>query len=150
MIWVIDASVALRWYLEDEAHGGADEILKAVVEKPRRFAVPELFAFEVYAVLQRLHPNGLHAFRKGIVPLLQGGLLRHPMTEELAIKAHHFVKKGLTGYDACYAALALDLKGCWLTFDKKAHKLIEKDELSCFLSEGLPKDWPFVYKGTNY
>ena len=61
MIWVIDASVALRWYLEDEAHGCADAVLKA----------------------------------------------------------------------------------CWLTFDKKAHELIEKDEVSCLLSEGLPKDWSF-------
>ncbi len=143
MIWVIDASVALRWYLEDEAHDCADEVLKEIIEKPRRFTVPELFAFEVYAVLQRLHPNGLQAFRKGIIPLLQGGLLRHPMTEELAVKANRFVKKGLTGYDSCYAALALDLKGCWLTFDKKAHKLIEKDEISCLLWEGLPKDWSF-------
>ncbi|MFZ0612141.1 MAG: PIN domain-containing protein [Desulfobacterales bacterium] len=84
-----------------------------------KFAVPELFAFEVYAVLQRLHPSGLNAFRKGILPLLQGGPLRHPMTEDLAVKANRFVKKGLTGYDACYAALAFDLKGCWLTFDKK-------------------------------
>lgn len=143
MIWVIDASVALRWYLEDEAHDRADDILKAVVDDPRRFAVPELFAFEVYAVLQRLHPNGLQAFRKGIIPILQGGLLRHPMTDELAIKANRFVKKGLTGYDACYAALALDLKGCWLTFDRKAHESIKNDELSCLLSESLPKEWSF-------
>ena len=141
MIWVIDASVALRWYLEEEVHYCADEVLKKIVEAPCRFTVPELFAFEVYAVLQRLHPNGLQAFRKGIIPLLHGGILRHPMTEELAIKANRFVKKGLTGYDACYAALALDLKGCWLTFDQKAHRLIETDEISCLLSEGLPKKW---------
>ena len=109
MIWVIDASVALRWYLEDEAHDCADEVLKAIVEDPRRLTVPELFAFEVYAVLQRLHPNGLQAFRKGIIPILKGGILRHPMTDDLAVRANGFVKKGLTGYDACYAALALDL-----------------------------------------
>jgi len=141
MIWVIDASVALRWFLKEEVHDCADEVLKTVVEDPRRFAVPELFAFEVYAVLHRLHPNGLQAFRKGIIPLLQGGVLRHPMTEELAVKANRFVKKGLTGFDACYAALALDLKGRWLTFDKKAHQLIKTEEASCLLSEGLPKDW---------
>ena len=143
MIWVIDASVALRWFLEEEAHDCADEVLKKVVEDPKRFTVPELFAFEVYAVLQRLHPDGLQAFRKGIIPLLQGGVLRHPMTEELAVKANRFVKKGLTGYDACYAALASDLKGHWLTFDKKAHKRIETEGVSCLLSEGLPNDWPF-------
>jgi predicted nucleic acid-binding protein len=141
MIWIIDASVALRWYLEDEAHDCAEEVLRAVVEDPRRFAVPELFAFEVFSVLQRLHPDGLQAFRKGIIPILQGGILRHPMTDELAVKANRFVKKGLTGYDACYAALALDLKSRWLTFDKKAHQLINNNKISCLLSDGLPKAW---------
>jgi predicted nucleic acid-binding protein len=141
MIWIIDASVALRWYIEDEAHDCAEEVLRAVVEDPRRFAVPELFAFEVFSVLLRLHPDGLQAFRKGIIPILQGGILRHPMTDELAVKANRFVKKGLTGYDACYAALALDLKSRWLTFDKKAHQLINNDKISCLLSDGLPKAW---------
>lgn len=141
MIWIIDASVALRWYIEDEAHDCAEEVLRAVVEDPRRFAVPELFAFEVFSVLQRLHPDGLQAFRKGIIPILQGGILRHPMADELAVKANRFVKKGLTGYDACYAALALDLKGRWLTFDKKAHQLINNNKISCLLSDGLPKAW---------
>jgi predicted nucleic acid-binding protein len=141
MIWIVDASVAVRWYLEEEAHNGADKVLRRIVEEPHRFTVPELFAFEVFAVLQRLHPKGLLAFRQGIIPLLQGGVLRHPMTDGLAVKANHFLKKGLTGYDACYAALALDLKGCWLTFDKKAHQLIKGEGVSCLLSEGLPENW---------
>jgi predicted nucleic acid-binding protein len=141
MIWIVDASVAVRWYLEEEAGFDSDQVLLKVVDEPRRFAVPELFAFEVYAVLQRLHPNGLQVFRKGIIPLLQGGILRHPMTEALSVKANRFVKKGLTGYDACYAALALDLKGCWLTYDKEAHKRIQTEKISCLLSEGLPKNW---------
>jgi predicted nucleic acid-binding protein len=141
MIWVVDASVALRWYLKDEEHDLAEEVLRAVIEDPRQFAVPELFAFEVYSVLQRLHPDGLLAFQKGIIPILQGGILRHPMTEELAVKANHLVKKGLNGYDACYAALAMDLKSRWLTFDKKAHNLINNDNISCLLLDGLPKGW---------
>ena len=67
MIWIVDTSVVVRWYLEEEAAYYADEVLKKVVEEPRLFAVPELFAFEVYAVLQRLHPNGLQVFRKGLI-----------------------------------------------------------------------------------
>jgi predicted nucleic acid-binding protein len=141
MIWVLDASVALRWYLQEESDDYADEVLKKIVDEPTLFAVPELFAFEVYVVLQRLHPNALLAFRNGIIPLLQGGMLRHPMTEDLAVKANRFVKKGLTGYDACYAALALDMKGCWLTYDRKAHELILVEKISCLLSDGLPESW---------
>lgn len=137
MIWVIDASVAVRWFIEEEAHPNADEILSMVVDSPERFAVPELFAFEVFSVLQRLHPNGLEVFRKGIIPLLEGGILRHPMTDDLALKADRFVRLGLTGYDACYAALAKDLKGLWLTFDQKAHKKLKKEKVSHYLADGI-------------
>jgi len=72
MIWVIDASVALRWYLEDEAHDCADEVLKAIVEDPCRFTVPELFAFEVYAVLQRL-PMAFRLFAKASFRFFRAG-----------------------------------------------------------------------------
>jgi len=141
MIWVIDASVALRWFIEDEKHPNSEAVLEKVIYEPESFAVPELFAFEVFSVLQRVHPNALAAFRKGIIPILQFGILRQPMTDTLAVKADHFVKLGLTGYDACYAALARDLKGIWLTFDKKAHELIQKEKVSCLLEDGMPAGW---------
>jgi predicted nucleic acid-binding protein len=141
MIWVIDASVAVRWFINEEAHPLADEVLEQVISEPEKFAVPELFAFEVFSVLLRVHPNGLEVFRKGIIPLLQGGIFRQPLTESLAVKANRFVKLGLTGYDACYAALARDLKGRWLTFDKKAHELIQEEKVSFCLDEKMPENW---------
>jgi predicted nucleic acid-binding protein len=141
MIWVIDASVAVRWFINEEAHPLADEVLEQVISEPEKFAVPELFAFEVFSVLLRVHPNGLEVFRKGIIPLLQGGIFRQPLTESLAVKANRFVKLGLTGYDACYAALARDLKGRWLTFDKKAHELIQEEKASFCLDEKMPENW---------
>ncbi len=142
MIWVIDASVAIRWFIEEEAHPHADEVLEKVIDKPERFAVPELFAFGLFSVLQRIHPSGLEAFRKGIIPLLQGGIFRHPMTENLALIAESFVKLGRSGYDACYAALARDLKGIWITFDEQAHKLIQKEKMSFLLGKRMPPNWP--------
>jgi predicted nucleic acid-binding protein len=141
MIWVIDASVAVRWFINEEAHPLADEVLEQVISEPEKFAVPELFAFEVFSVLLRVHPNGLEAFRKGIIPLLQGGIFRQPMTESLAVKANRFVKLGLTGYDACYAALARDLKGRWLTFDKNAHELIQEEKVSFCMDGKMPENW---------
>jgi predicted nucleic acid-binding protein len=142
VIWVIDASVAVRWFIEEEAHPNSDEVLRAVVQQPERFAVPELFTFEVFSVLVRLHPNGLQAFRKGILPILHAGIFRQPMTEDLAVKANRFVKLGLSGYDACYAALSKDLNGKWLTFDEKAHKIIRKKRVSILIKEKMPGSWP--------
>jgi len=63
------------------------------------------------------------------------------MTENLAVKANSFVNLGLTGYDACYAALARDLKGIWLTFDEQAYGLIQKENISCVLDERMPPSW---------
>jgi len=67
MIWVLDASVALRWLIEDEAHVNADEVLRRIVAEPYQFAVPELFAFEVFSVLNRIHPQAVKAYTLGSV-----------------------------------------------------------------------------------
>ena len=88
-----------------------------------------------------MHPDDLEVFRKGIIPILQEGILRQPMAETLMLKADRFIALGLTGYDACYAALAHDLKGMWLTFDRKAHTLIQKEKASFFLEETMPPSW---------
>ncbi len=141
MIWVIDASVAVRWFLEKESHPNADIILERMLSQPEKFAVPELFCFEVYAVLGQIHPKGAEVFIKGMVPVLNCGILRYPMTESLASEAVDFSENGLTGYDACYAALAKKLKGMWLTFDDKAHRLIKKNKVSHAILKDLPDNW---------
>ena len=72
MIWVIDASVALRWLLQEEEHPHADAVLQTVINNPDYFIIPELFCFEVFAVLCRLHPSPIDAYLEGIFPIIQG------------------------------------------------------------------------------
>jgi predicted nucleic acid-binding protein len=141
MIWIVDASVAVKWFLEDELHERADSVLKRWIDQPECFAVPELFCFEVFSVLCRVHTRGLDAFVGGVLPLIQGGVVRQPITEELVVDAARFVAMGLTGYDACYAALARQMEGLWLTFDGRAHRRIVGEGVSCDLGEGLPDGW---------
>ena len=142
MIWVVDASVAVRWFLKNENHPHANAVLRSLIDHPERFAVPELFCFEVYAVLCRMHPSGHQIFVKGMMPILNGGIFRQPMTVKLANRAARFVGKGLTGYDASYAALAKDMNGTWLTFDAKAHRRLAREKISHNLIRHLPKNWP--------
>ena len=141
MIWILDASVAVRWFLKDESHPNADAVLRRLIDHPEFFAIPELFCFEVYAVLCRIHPSGQDAFVKGMMPILNSGILRQPMTENLATRASRFVEKGLTGYDACYAALAKEIRGTWLTFDQKAHDIVARERISHDLTKALPRAW---------
>ena len=141
MRWILDASIAVRWFLSDERHSHADSVLERLVHEPGTFAVPELFAFETFSVLQRLHPKPLEVFANGVIPILQGGLLRYPMTSSLARKANRFTRNGLTGHDACYVGLAEELDGMWLTFDSKAVKTIRRPKLAFCISEELPRNW---------
>jgi len=141
MIWIIDASVALRWFLKNEVHPNAEAVLFRLLENPHLFAVPELFTFEVYAVLCRLHPQGSNVYLKGVIPLINSGIFRQPMTENIVRQSYPFTEKGLSGYDACYAALAKELQGTWLTFDEKAHRCIAEDQISHVLTDSLPSNW---------
>jgi predicted nucleic acid-binding protein len=139
--YVIDASVAVRWYLEEEQHPNADAVLERVIHHPENFAVPELFTFEVLAVLMRLHPEPLSAYTTCFIPIIQGGIIRYPMTDNVARLACYYGKKGITGYDASYLGLAEELDSIWLTFDAKAHKRVDSSKRSVCLSENLPDNW---------
>jgi predicted nucleic acid-binding protein len=140
--FVIDASVALRWYLVEERRENAESVRLRLIEEPDLFAVPELFGYEVFSVLSRAHPQPWETFRAGILPLLSSGILRYPLTDAVAERAARFVALGLAGYDAMYAALAEELGACWLTFDARAHARIAAEELSFDLNAGLPPEWP--------
>ena len=141
MRYVLDASVALRWYIEEERNESADAVHRRVIDQPSAFAVPELFAYEVFSTMFRVHPKPREAFEEGILPLLRSGLLRYPMTDGIAQRAARFVASGLTGYDAVYAALAEELGAVWLTFDGEAHSRIQAEHLSQDLNAGLPAQW---------
>jgi predicted nucleic acid-binding protein len=138
---VIDASVAVRWYLEEEQHPNADAVLERVIHHPEDFAVPELFAYEVLAVLMRLHPDPLSVYITGFMPIIQGGIIRYSMTENVARITCDYGKKGMTGYDAAYLALADELNSIWLTFDAKAHQRVVSSKRSVCLLEKLPDYW---------
>jgi predicted nucleic acid-binding protein len=138
VIYIIDSSVALKWFLKNEAHANADAVMRELIDRPEIFAVPELFLFETYAVLCRHHPHSVEVFLSGVYPLMNSGILRQPMTDSLAKLSYDFVIRGLTGYDACYAALALELGGKWLTFDEKAHEKIKRSNISINLFRTRP------------
>ena len=141
MRFVLDASVAVRWFIEEERHENADAVHRRLVDEPQEFAVPELFAYETFAALFRVHPRPLKAFQEGILPILGSGILRYPMTDAIAARAAAHVEAGLTGYDACYAALAEELEAVWLTFDGRAHARIRQEGISVDLGIGLPSGW---------
>ena len=141
MRYVVDASVAVRWFVEEEVDLASQAVLARMPMEPDLFAVPELFLYEVLAVLSRLHPDPIAAYCDGFLPTVQAGILRYPMTESIAKGALTYVARGLSGYDAVYAALARELGATWLTYDATAHRRIRDEGISACLTDGLPGDW---------
>jgi predicted nucleic acid-binding protein len=121
--------------MEGYSHENAEAVLQRLIHEPELFAVPELFLYEVFAVLHRHHPSAHTVFSEDVERLIRSGVLRYPMTEHVYTRAERFISMGLTGYDSVYVALAEELGGKWLTFDTKAHTILLGEDLSVDLSE---------------
>jgi predicted nucleic acid-binding protein len=134
MTYVLDASVALKWYLPGRGEDRADRVLQLLLEKPGQFTVPELFLYEVLTVLHRHHPRAHDIYSRHVDRIVRSGVLRYPLTPGIVERIPFFIGKGLTGYDAAYAALAQEMGGVWLTFDTRAHDLIADERISVDLN----------------
>ncbi len=134
MTYILDASVALKWYLPGSGQERADRVLRFLLRNPRQFILPELFLYEVLAVLYRHHPRAHEVYSLHFNRIVRSGVLRYPLTPGISDRIPYFVGRGLTGYDAVYAALAQEMEGVWLTFDAKAHNLIAESRISVDLN----------------
>lgn len=129
---ILDASVGIKWFVPDEAgYAEAIQILDEVRDSPSRFAVPELFFNEMLAVLARLlHGDGV-ALQTYLDAIQDLGLERIGNGRELLACAGQLAcDHGLGGYDAVYAASARLTNGCWLTADIRAHRKVQRLEIS--------------------
>ncbi|MBI1860066.1 MAG: type II toxin-antitoxin system VapC family toxin, partial [Deltaproteobacteria bacterium] len=57
-IQIVDASVAIKWFLPEKNSEASLAILKAIENNPTEFAVPELFFNEMLSVFCRLCRSG--------------------------------------------------------------------------------------------
>ena len=132
---VIDASIAIKWFVEEEGREDALAILDRVKRTPKDFAVPELFYIEMMSVMTRL-VSGQKARETIIDDLYDLGFMQLRVGAKLLKVASHLsTTSGISGYDALYAACAKSLKGRWLTADRKAHNKIAALRISSVLGD---------------
>jgi predicted nucleic acid-binding protein len=130
MVRIVDASVAIKWFVEEPGRDRALELLAEILSKPGNFAVPELFFFELVHVFHRTLPNPSETQLTLLERVLVLGIPRFGMTPDLFRATRTMQALGLSGYDAAYVGLARLLGGRWVTFDRKAHSLAEPLTLS--------------------
>ncbi len=133
MVRVIDASVALKWFLLEEGRDRALALLEEVLKDPPGFAVPELFYFELAHVFNRAVPEPGPMQSELLQQVMVLGIQRFAMTPDLLQEVSSLQRLGLSGYDAAYVALAKLVEGQWVTFDRRAHEQIAHLGLSQIL-----------------
>ena len=128
---VLDASVALKWFVDGEPLvENAREVLDHIERDPRSYIVPELFINELLAVLPRLPGASPASVREALSLVESLGLARIGNGHELiALAADYACLWKISGYDAVYVALASLTGGVWLTADARAARKIRKPAL---------------------
>ena len=71
MTYVLDASVAVRWFLDGNDQRTVDAVLERLLAEPEQFAMPELFFYEVFAVLARTRDDHLSVYVDGFLPMVE-------------------------------------------------------------------------------
>ena len=128
---VLDASVALKWFVEGEPLGAsARGVLDDIERDPRSYLVPELFMNEILAVLTRLPRASTAQVQEALSLVETLGLARVGNGHELLARAAELaVSWGVSGYDAIYLALASLTGSVWLTADERAARKVKRPDL---------------------
>ena len=111
MAFVLDASIAIAWVVPSQATAYTKRIRLRAMREP--YHVPVIFAAEVTDVLVVLERRGIlneHGAEAAAEVLGRLNPIVHPLNLDL-LELRRLAKRfGLTAYDACYLALALELR----------------------------------------
>jgi predicted nucleic acid-binding protein len=120
---VIDASVALKWFLADEEDGeSALDILDSCASGRIALHGPALLEFEVangLAIAKRKARVGDAIALKAMEGFTELGIELHPLAPLFPKVLDSCNKYNISAYDASYLALADDLKADLVTADKR-------------------------------
>ncbi len=133
---IIDASVAIKWFVHEHDSSLALQILSEIQQNPSKYLVPELFFNEILSVLCRTMPS-VQQVCEALECIEELGLERIGNGHDLLQLAAKFSKEyDLSAYDSIYVSMAKTVNGIWITADEKAHKKIVSLNLSRTLSHG--------------
>lgn len=119
-VFVVDASVAVKWYVKEEMRDPALKLRDDFVSELIDLAAPSLLLYEVGNAL-RHHPGSTESdCADGVRQLRNLGIVVHELDDSLIDLATTLAfREKVTFYDAVYLALARDLKAMLVTADKE-------------------------------
>jgi predicted nucleic acid-binding protein len=129
MRYVVDASVAVKWFFSDEPnHDQSVKVLNSIVLDPGAYLVPDLFHFELAAVIIRKTCYDEAFARKATETVYQLGTSTITTQGTLLTDAMGLAcKLKLSLYDSLYLATAVYHSAVWVTADNEAVKKVSRD-----------------------
>ena len=134
MLYVVDASVVLKWFLPEPGTAAADALLEQFLNNEAEFIAPDLLLLEIASALWKrairkdLLPEEAIAVYRDLIalplPLVPSGQFAEAALS-LALRHNHSI------YDLLYCALAIERNGELVTADQT---LVNK----------LGTDFPFI------
>ncbi|MSP60284.1 MAG: PIN domain-containing protein [Myxococcales bacterium] len=127
---LVDASVVLRWFVDQPGHDEAADWLRRFAADPELLVAPDLLRFEVCGGLSRLQQRGDVAWAGRCFDRFDRlGMRELPTTKALHLRAIELSRTlRLGGYDAIYLAHAEALGARWLTADERALRRLAADK----------------------
>ena len=125
--FVIDASVAVKWFSLEPGRRQAIKILKKLEKGKWELLAPEILLYEVVNALWKGKRLEIKDIKKAIDDLSEIGIQLQQLNKFLAHQAIEFmVKYNLTFYDAVYGALAFLSNIPLISANPKHHKKIKE------------------------
>lgn len=126
-MYVLDTSVVLKWFVEEEDYGTAREVLKRYVNGDISLAVPDLLIYEIGNVL-KLSKGFTQKESSQIIEYLIG--LKMDIIAPISLFINRalevFYREEISFYDSVFVALAELLECKLITADKKLFERVKK------------------------
>ena len=124
---ILDASVVLKWFVDERESQAALRIREEFVHENLPIIVPDLLLFECANAL-RYHPDfSEEEVHQSIDSLFQLGIDIITPTSSLLKKGTSIaVTNDVTVYDATYLALAHEIQDEFITADEKFYQKVQK------------------------
>lgn len=130
MEFVLDASVVIKWFLQEKSSKAALHHRQQHLEGRVALVAPALLPFEIVNALCTKSATKLPTILDAIEVYKFTGVTEYFLTEKLAQTAATLSKDyKISAYDAAYVALAQNLGCPFITADKKLYRKVKSLEL---------------------
>lgn len=135
-MYVLDASVVLKWYLQENDSGLALNLRQKFISGTCALALPDLILYEAANVLRYEKVFSHHAAYEAVEALIDLGIdLIVPTKSMIGYAMELAYKRNITFYDSTYLSLAAELKYTFVTADAKLFNKVNDLKFVKLLSE---------------